>query len=101
MTASIRVSVDADAEGIVARRRAQYPYAVVTPVTLRHHWAHERPAAKALRLVADDGGQIVAVGRASFNTWTAVEGATNLGLLVDRGYRGQGIGTRLYETLMD
>jgi RimJ/RimL family protein N-acetyltransferase len=103
MTAAIRVSVDtdADAEGIVALRRAQYPYAVTTPAVLRHHWAHERPAAKALRLVAEDGGEIVAVGRASFNTWTAIEGATSLGLLVARGHRNQGIGTSIYNTLMD
>ena len=101
MTATIRESVEADAEKIVALRREQYPYAVLTAAALRHHWAHERPAAKALRLVAEDGGEVVAVGRASFNTWTAIEGATNLGLLVARKYRGQGIGTRLYDTLMD
>lgn len=101
MTATIRVSTDADADGIVALRRAQYPYAVLMPATLRHHWAHERPAAKALRLVAEDGGEIVAVGRASFNTWTAIEGASGLALLVRRSLRGQGLGTRLYDTLMD
>jgi predicted N-acetyltransferase YhbS len=101
MTVSIRVSDDSDAEGIVALRREQYHYAVLTPATLRHHWAHERPAAKALRLVAEDGGQIVAVGRASFNTWTAIEGASGLGLIVRRPLRGQGLGTRMYDTLID
>lgn len=101
MTVSIRVSTDADAEGIVALRREQYPYAVVTPATLRHHWRHERPAEKALRLVAEDGGEIVAVSRGSFNTWTSIEGAASMGLLVRRSLRGQGLGTRLYDTVMD
>jgi GNAT superfamily N-acetyltransferase len=101
MTVSIRVSTDDDAEGIVALRREQYPYAVITPATLRHHWAHERPAEKALRLVAEEGGEIVAVSRGSFNTWTSIEGAANMGLLVRRSLRGQGLGTRLYDTIMD
>lgn len=101
MTANIRVSTDDDAEGIVALRREQYPFAVIRPATLRHHWQHERPAEKALRIVAEDAGEIVAVGRGSFNTWTSIEGATNLGLLVRRSLRGQGLGTRMFDTLMD
>lgn len=101
MTVSIRVSTESDAEGIVALRREQYPYAVITPKSLRHHWAHERPEQKSLRLVAEDGGQIVAVSRGSFNTWTSIEGSASLGLLVRRSLRGQGLGTRLFDTVMD
>ena len=101
MTASIRVSTDDDAEGIVALRREQYPFGVTTVAALRHYWRTERPEEKALRLVAEAGGEIVAVGRVGLNTWTTIPGAANLGLIVRRPMRGQGIGGRLYDTLMD
>lgn len=101
MTATIRISTDSDAQGIVDLRRGEYPYAVTNARVVLHHWAHERPAEKPLRLVAEQAGEIVAVARAAFNTWTSIEGATNLGLLVRRDQRGQGIGTALYDRLMD
>jgi GNAT superfamily N-acetyltransferase len=101
MTVAIRVSTMDDAEGIVALRSEIYPFAVITPAALRHYWSTERPAAKALRLVAEENGEIVALGRASFNTWTAIEGAASLGVMVRKSLRGRGTGGRLYDTLID
>src|SRR3954468_164164 len=101
MTATLRASIDSDAEAIVALRRTEYAYTVMTPAALRHAWLHEPPAAKVLRLAAEVDGEFVAYGWASFNTWTATAGACNLGILVRTDVRGQGIGAQLHDRLMD
>jgi GNAT superfamily N-acetyltransferase len=101
MTVSIRVSTDADAQGLVDLRRDLYPYAVISATSLLHTWKVDPPAAKVFRLAAEEDGRLVAYGRAAFNTWSSIEGAANLGMLVSKAYRGQGIGSRFYDALMD
>jgi GNAT superfamily N-acetyltransferase len=67
----------------------------------QHRWEATPERARMLALVAVADGEILGHGGASLNASTSVEGAGGLGVTVVERTRGQGIGSRLYDALLE
>jgi len=90
-----------DAERFVELRRRVTPYRVTTPDAVRHWWQTSADAAGLLVLAAELDGEIVGTGQASLDTWTSERGAASGFVMVDPTRRGQGIGSALYDALLE
>ncbi|MCP2327794.1 GNAT superfamily N-acetyltransferase [Hamadaea flava] len=89
----------ADAAAFNTLRRVVTPYQVFSAERILHFWAVTPERAYAKVLVAEVDGQIVAAGRAGFNTWTSEQGAASLFVMVHPDHRRQGLGAQLYAVL--
>lgn len=67
----------------------------------QHRWETTPERARMLALVAVAGGEILGHGGASLDASTSVAGAGGLGVTVIERARGQGIGSRLYDALLE
>ncbi|NUT33682.1 MAG: GNAT family N-acetyltransferase [Hamadaea sp.] len=102
MTATLRPAESyADAVAFTDLRTLVTPYQVYTPERIHHIWQVTPAHAYAQKLVAEVDGQIVAAGRASFNTWTSEEGVASLTVMVHPDHRRRGIGAQLHRELTD
>jgi GNAT superfamily N-acetyltransferase len=97
----IRPVTNADVPQVAAMVREDNPAWVFSDRGWQHRWEATPERARMLALVADVGGKIVGHGGASLNASTSVEGAGGLGLTVPESARGQGIGSRLYDALLE
>lgn len=99
----IRPARPDDAEALAAVRRDVFPFAVMSPATVRHMITSSTPDEKPLHLVGLDEGRVVAWGSAAINTWTSEVGQAGLNVHVHPGHRLRGIGgalaARLHEHL--
>lgn len=102
MTATLRPAASFDDAVAFADLRAVVtPYQVFTPERIHHIWQVTPPHAHLKTLVAEVDGQIVAAGRAAFNTWTSEAGSASLTIMVHPDHRRQGIGGRIHQELVD
>ena len=96
----IREARDTDAVAIVRLMAEANPNMVVTPQS----WLHRRrtaPArARALTVVAEVDGEVVARAQAGLDAHTMTKGAAWGGVIVDPNHRRRGIGTALLERLV-
>ncbi|MDX6241616.1 MAG: hypothetical protein QOG10_6440 [Kribbellaceae bacterium] len=97
----IRPAVPDDAEALAAVRRETFPYLVMSAALARHLISVQVPAERALRLVAESGGEVVGWGSAGLNSWTSEAGQSNLSIHVHPEHREQGIGAALAARLHD
>jgi GNAT superfamily N-acetyltransferase len=97
----IRPATPADAPQVAAIVRETNPAWVFSDRGWQHRWEATPERARMLALVAVADGQIVGQGGASLNAQTSVEGAGGLGVTVVESARGQGIGSRLYDALLE
>jgi GNAT superfamily N-acetyltransferase len=95
----VRQAVPDDADAVAAVRRAVYSYAVMSPATLRYMLTVSHPEERALPLVAEVDGQVVAWGFAALNIWTSDPGQSQVSIYVHPDHRKRGIGTVLAERL--
>jgi RimJ/RimL family protein N-acetyltransferase len=73
---------------------------LLTPESLRHEWRTRPERARALDLVAEEGGRVVACGHAGLNTWTSDAGASWAFVTVADERRGEGIGSAVGDALL-
>ena len=96
----IREARDTDAVSIVRLAAEANPNMVVTPES----WLHRRRTAparvRALTVVAEVEGEVVARGQAGLDAHTTTKGAAWGGVIVDSTHRRRGIGTALLERLV-
>jgi GNAT superfamily N-acetyltransferase len=97
----IRRATSADVPQVAALVREDNPVRVFSDRGWQHRWESTPERARMLELVADAGGEIVGHGGAGLNASTSVEGAGGLGLTVPESARGQGIGSLLYDALLE
>ncbi|MGC4943434.1 GNAT family N-acetyltransferase [Kribbella sp. DT2] len=95
----IRPAHPDEAEALAAVRRDVFPFAVMSPATIRHIITTEGAGEKPLHLVGLDDGRVVAWGSASMNTWTSEAGQAGLHVHVHPDHRLRGIGGALAERL--
>jgi GNAT superfamily N-acetyltransferase len=95
----IRPAVPADAEAIAAVRWDVFPYSVMSPATVRHDLETVVDEQRALKLVAEADGRVVAFGSTGLNTWTSEPGQAWLTVYVHPDHRLRGIGAALVERL--
>jgi GNAT superfamily N-acetyltransferase len=95
----IRPAVGDDADGVTAVRRAVYEYKVMSPAATRHLITVSAPAERFLALVAESGGEVVALGTAALNIWTSEPGHSSVSIYVHPDHRKQGIGSTLADRL--
>jgi len=94
---SIReIDVDRDAEGVVALFRESEPQWVVTPESWRYDLEHFPPHAEYRGWVAVANDEVVGVAAALRHAWTTEPDVAHVRASVRSGYRGRGIGSRLY-----
>ena len=97
----IREVENRDDEAIAQLLLAADDARVVSAEGIRH-WRLNRPErARAVELVADADGVVVAAGRAGLDTWTSKEGVAWAFLTVDAEHRRQGLGDELGGRLLD
>jgi GNAT superfamily N-acetyltransferase len=77
-----------------------HPHQVVTPAGIHHWWTTEPPSARRRTMVVESDGAVVAIGSASFDTWTSEVGTASVSARVHPGYRRAGIGGRLFDELI-
>ena len=77
-----------------------HPHQVVTPAGIHHWWTTEPPCARRRTMVAESDGAVVAIGSASFDTWTSEVGTASVSARVHPDYRRAGIGARLFDELI-
>jgi GNAT superfamily N-acetyltransferase len=95
----IRPAVGDDADGVTAVRRAVYEYKVMSPAATRHLITVSAPEERFLALVAESGGEVIAMGTAALNIWTSEPGQSNVSIYVHPDHRKQGIGSALADRL--
>jgi GNAT superfamily N-acetyltransferase len=100
MTSSLRTATLDDALTYDMLRRAVFPYQVASAASVRHRWETMPEAARQLVLLAEAGGEVVGVGRASLNTWTSEEGAGGVFVMVHPDHRRKGVGASLFDSLI-
>jgi GNAT superfamily N-acetyltransferase len=74
---------------------------VLSPAGRRHRMRSQPERARALELVAEVGGEVVAVGSSALDTSTTTVGACWATVIVTAPYRRRGIGSTLVERLLD
>ena len=101
MTTGVRIrsAVGDDADAVTAVRRAVYSYKVMSPAATRHMITAPAPSERFLALVAESGGELVALGTAGLNIWTSEPGQSNVSIYVHPDHRKQGIGSALADRL--
>jgi GNAT superfamily N-acetyltransferase len=97
----IRPAVPDDAEAVAAVRRETFPYLVMSAALARHLISLDAPRERALRLVAQSGGEVVGWGSAGLNVWTSEAGRGDTSVYVHPQHRQQGIGGALAARLHD
>jgi GNAT superfamily N-acetyltransferase len=95
----IREAREADAVAIVRLTAEANPNMVVTPESWLHRRRTEPARVRALHLVADVEGEVVARAQAGLNAHTTAAGAAYGGIIVDPAHRRRGIGSALLERL--
>lgn len=95
----IRPVTSADAEAVVALRRAVYEYKVMSVAAARHMITVSAPAERHLALVAETEGRLVGWGSAGLNIWTSEAGQSEISIYVHPDVRQQGIGGALADRL--
>jgi GNAT superfamily N-acetyltransferase len=95
----IREARETDAAAIVRLTAEANPNMVVTPESWRHRRRTAPARARALQLVAEVGGEVVARAQAGLNAHTTAPGAAYGGVIVDPAHRRRGIGSALLERL--
>jgi GNAT superfamily N-acetyltransferase len=97
----IRPATPGDVPEVAAIVRAENPTRVFSDRGWQHRGETTPERARRLELVAVADGAIVGHGGASLNAVTSVEGAGGLGVSVIEFARGHGIGSRLYDALLE
>jgi GNAT superfamily N-acetyltransferase len=97
----IRPATPADVPEVAAIVREENPLRVFSDRGWQHRGETTPERARRLELVAVVNGDIVGQGGASLDASTSVQGASGLGLTVVEAARGQGIGSRLYDALLE
>jgi RimJ/RimL family protein N-acetyltransferase len=97
----IRETTDADAEALAGLYRAADDARVVSAAGILHMRRTLPERVRALQLVAEAGGTVVATGNAGLNVWTTTEGASWAFVTVDEAHRRRGIGDELGRRLLD
>ncbi|GCD46923.1 GNAT family N-acetyltransferase [Streptomyces paromomycinus] len=101
MTVTVRPFHRSDARDVSELRRRVLSYCISTPQSVAWEVA-EAPAARRLRVfVAEAGGRIVGVVKASVRHDSSTAGQGVVALLVDRGHRGLGAGRALLDVAED
>jgi GNAT superfamily N-acetyltransferase len=77
-----------------------HPYEVVTPAGIHHWWTTEPPNARRRTMVVESDGVVVAIGSASFDTWTSEVGTATVSARVHPEHRRAGIGAQLFDELI-
>jgi GNAT superfamily N-acetyltransferase len=104
---TIREAVVEDIAQVDPIRRAVFPWHSASLATQENWFRTNPPQAKPLRLAAfvdragdgTGGGRLVGFGSASLNIVAAEPGQGFVYLLVDPGFRGQGVGKALFDRL--
>jgi GNAT superfamily N-acetyltransferase len=96
---AIREARETDAVAIVRLTADANPNMVVTPESWLHRRRTEPARVRALHLVAEVDGKVVARAQAGLNAHTTTPGAAYGGVIVDPAYRRRGIGSTLLERL--
>jgi GNAT superfamily N-acetyltransferase len=97
----IRPAAPADVPQVAAIVRSESVVRVYSDRGWQHRWQTVPERARLLALVAQADRTIVGHGTASLDASTSVGGAGKLGVTVVAAARGQGVGTRLYDALLD
>ena len=95
----IRETQETDAVAVVRLTAEANPSMVVTPESWIHRRRTEPVRARALHLIAEVEGEVVARAQAGLNAHTTAVGAAYGGVVVDPAHRHQGIGAALLERL--
>ncbi|HEY8645242.1 MAG TPA: GNAT family N-acetyltransferase [Gaiellaceae bacterium] len=95
----IREARETDAAAIVRLTAEANPNMVVTPESWLHRRRTEPARVRALHLVAEVEGEVVARAQAGLNAHTTAPGAAYGGVIVDPAHRRRGIGSALLERL--
>jgi RimJ/RimL family protein N-acetyltransferase/N-acetylglutamate synthase-like GNAT family acetyltransferase len=97
----IREADDGDDGAVAQLLQAADDARVISAAGIRHGRRTRPERARAVDLVAEADGAVVASGRAGLDTWTATEGAAWAFVTVGARYRGHGIGDELGGRLLD
>ena len=101
MNASIRLFTDGDYAPVVALSNRVYPEYPETEGEWRYRDAHREAKIRHARWVAEGDGMVL--GCASHDQWESTYHPQrfSVDVLVDPAYRRRGIGTRLYDVVVD
>ncbi|MBB5874542.1 GNAT superfamily N-acetyltransferase [Allocatelliglobosispora scoriae] len=88
-----------DVPAVARIRAAAYPWMVASVDNQRNWFRTVRPQARAMRLVAEVGGEVVGFGTGGFNLSTAEQAAAEVNVAVLPDARRQGTGTALYASI--
>jgi RimJ/RimL family protein N-acetyltransferase len=97
----IRKAEDRDTETVARLLLAADDSRVISPEAMRHMRRTRPGHARALELVAEIDGAVIAAGTCGLNVWTTTEGASWAFVTVDAAYRRRGIGDELGRRLLD
>jgi RimJ/RimL family protein N-acetyltransferase/N-acetylglutamate synthase-like GNAT family acetyltransferase len=97
----IRETTEADADALAGLYRAADDARVVSAAGILHMRRTLPERVRALELVAEADGAVVATGNAGLNVWTTTEGASWAFVTVDEAHRRRGIGDELGRRLLD
>jgi len=95
----IREARETDAAAIVRLTAEANPIMVMTPESWLHRRRTEPARVRALQLVAENEGEVVARAQAGLEAHTTAQGSAYGGVVVDPAHRRCGIGSALLERL--
>ncbi|KUO11135.1 GNAT family N-acetyltransferase [Streptomyces sp. DSM 15324] len=94
----LRPDAAAEIEGFVRVRHAALPYVFFSPQSLRHALSLVHPGAHALKLVAEEDGEIIGTAQVGLAHESPVPGQGFLNVYVDPARTGRGAGALLVRT---